>query len=117
MPTRSHNQSSSSSSGVPFNIDEPSIVPDAQNLTQLIQENMVAVLAPSDVNSKNVHFELIANNTIILHESHVSSDKNDLFNSHNLSPMNSPVSQMQSSDHVDSRFLARLVYQNEIVSL
>ena len=92
MPTRSHNQSSSSSSGVPINVDEPSIVPDAQNLTQLIQENMVAVLAPSDVNSKHVHFELITNNTITLHESHVSSEVNDLFNSPNLSPMNSPVS-------------------------
>ena len=56
MPTRSHNQSSSSNSGVAINVDKPSIVPDAQNLTQLIQENMVAVLAPSDVNSKNVNF-------------------------------------------------------------
>ena len=77
MPTRSHNPSSSSSSGVPINVDEPSIVPDAQNLTQLIQENIMAVLAPSDVNSKNVNFELITNNNIILHESHVSSDIND----------------------------------------
>ena len=67
-----------------------------------MQENMVAELAPSDVNSRPVDFELITNNTIILHESPVSSDVNVLFNSPYLGPMNSTVFQLQSSDHVDS---------------
>ena len=30
-----------------INVDEPSIVPDARDLSQLIQENMLAVLTPS----------------------------------------------------------------------
>ena len=41
-----------------------------------------------------------------MHESPVSSDVNDLFNSPNLGPTNSSVFQLQSSDHVDSRNLA-----------
>ena len=76
MSTRFRNQSSSSSSGVPINVDEHSIVPEAQDLTQIVQENMVADLAPNDVNSRNVNFELIINNTIVMHESPVSSDVN-----------------------------------------
>ena len=56
---------------------------------------MVANLAPSDVDLRSVDFESIANNTIILHESPVSSDKNHLFNFPDLGPMISPVLQMQ----------------------
>ena len=105
MP-RSRNQSTFASAGVPINVDEPSIVLDAQDLLQIVQENMVAVLAPSDVNSRLANFVLITNNTITLHESPVSSDVNGLSNSPNLSHMNSSVFQLQSSDHVDSRILA-----------
>ena len=106
MPTRSRNQSTSASSGVPINIDEPSVVPDAQDLPQVTQEVMVAVLAASDVNSRPVDFELITNETIILHELTVSSDVNNLFYSPNLGLTNSSVFQPQSSDHVDYRNLA-----------
>ena len=63
-------------------------------------------MAFSDVNSRPFNFELITNNTIIMHASPVSSDVNDLFNYPNLDPMNSTVFQLQSSDHVDSRNLA-----------
>ena len=106
MPARSRNQGTSSSAAVPISVDEPMIVPDAQDLTQLVQENIVTDLATSDVNSRNVNFELITNNTIVMHESPVSSNVNDLFNSPNLGPKNSSVFQLQSSDHVDSRNLA-----------
>ena len=75
MPTRSRCQSSSLSSGVPINVDEPTIVSEAQDLHQIMQENMVADLARSDVNSKPVNFEL-TNNHITLHEPPVSSDVN-----------------------------------------
>ena len=89
MP-RSRNSSTSESSGFPIKVDEPLTVPDAQNLTQTMQENTVANLAPSDVNSRPVDFEFITNNTITLHESPISSDANALFNSPNLGPTNSP---------------------------
>ena len=92
MPTRSRNQNSSLSSGSPINVDEPTIVPKAQDLRQLMQENMVADLAPSGVNSTSVNFELVTINPINLHESTVSFDENALFNSPNLGPMNSTVS-------------------------
>ena len=108
MPTRSRNPSTSASSGVPINVDEPIIAPAAQDLTQLVQENMVAVLAPSDVDSRNVNFNLITDTTIVLHESPVSSDVNNLFDTPNVGPTNSSVFQLQSSDQVDSR---NLVFQ------
>ena len=72
---------------------------------------MVADLAPSDVNSRTVNIEQITNNTITLHEPPVSSDVNALFNSPNLGPTNSPVFQLQSSDHVDSR---NLLFSNQV---
>ena len=84
---RFSNWSTTAGSGVPINVDEPLIVPEAQDFSELIQEN----LAPSDVNSRQVDFELVTNKTIILHESPVSSDANDLFNSTNFGPTNSSV--------------------------
>ena len=53
---------------------------------------MVATLAPSDIGLRPVDFESITNNTIILHESPVSSNINDW---PNLGPMNSSVWQLQ----------------------
>ena len=47
----------------------------------------MAGLAPIDVNSRPVDFEFITNNTILLHESPVSSDVNNLFNSPNQVPV------------------------------
>ena len=47
----------------------------------------MAGLAPIDVNSRPVDFEFITNNTILLHESPVSSDDNNLFNSPNQVPV------------------------------
>ena len=108
MPARSRNQSTSSNAVVPITVEDLIVAPAAQDLTQLLQENMVADLAPSDVNSRNVRFEFITDNTIVMHESPVSSDVNNLLNSHNLGPTNSSVFQLQSSDHVDSR---NLVFQ------
>ena len=64
MPARNpRNQSTSSSAAVPINVDEPTIVPAAQDLPQLMQENMVADLAPSDVDSRIDKFENITDNT------------------------------------------------------
>ena len=102
MPIRSSNRGASTSLGVPINVDEHLFVPEAQDLTQIVQENMVVDLAPSDVDSRNVNFELITNNTIVMHEPPVSSDVNALFSSPNLGPTSSPGFQLQSSDHVDS---------------
>ena len=93
MP-RTCNSATSAGSGVPTNVDELIIVTDVGDLPQSIQENMVADLAPSDVDSRLVDFESIANNTIILHELPVTSDRNHLFNSPNLGPMISPVLQL-----------------------
>ena len=59
MPTRCRNQGTLASSGVPINVDETVIVPDAQDLMQLVQEKMVADLAPSDVDLRPVNFESI----------------------------------------------------------
>ena len=67
------------------------IVPDAQDLLQLVQENMVADWAPSDVDLRPIDFEFITNNTIFLH----------LFNFSNICLMFLP-----SFDHVDSQNLA-----------
>ena len=69
MPSRSRNQSTSSNAVVPINVDEPIIAPGAQDLTQLVQENMVADLASNDVDSRNVNFDFITDNTIVMHES------------------------------------------------
>ena len=77
MPVRLRNQSNPSSSAaseVPIIVDEPSITPDAQDLTHLLQMNMVADLAPSDVDSRPVKFELITTDTVVMHESPISSD-------------------------------------------
>ena len=52
---------------------------------------MAADLAPSDLDIRPVNFESNANNTIILHESPVSTDINNLFILTNPGPMNSPV--------------------------
>ena len=94
-PTRSRNLGTSASSVVPIYVDEPSIVPEAQDLPQIMQEKMVVGFAPSDVNLRPVNFGLITNNTIIMHESPVSFDINALFNSPNPGPTDSPVFQLQ----------------------
>ena len=89
-------------------VDELDDTPDAFDLTQIMQENIVTNLAPSDVDSRPVEFEPITNiNTIIFwHEPYVSSDVNAKFNSPNLAFANSLVFQLQSSDIIDSWNLA-----------
>ena len=74
MPARLRNQSTSSASEASINVDEPIIVPDAQDLPQLTQEKMVADMAPSNFDSRPVDFELITTDTITMHESSISSD-------------------------------------------
>ena len=106
MTTRSKNHGTSASSDVPINVDEHPIAPEAQDLTQIMQTNMVAVLAPSDVYLEPVDFNLITTDTITMHESPISSDVITLFNSPNVGPSNSSVFQLQSSDQVDSQNLA-----------
>ena len=64
MP-RTRNSAPSASSEDPINVDELSIVPDAQGFPQIIQENMVADSANSDEDIRPVNFESITNNIII----------------------------------------------------